>query len=100
MEYQKLCHLDDESAQKIKDLFEEYPDILADSFDDVRPSNVELRHKFELMEEKTIFHKLRGVPLVYNQIVKKEVDRILNAGIIARIESSWTSTVVINQEGW
>ena len=95
MVYQKLCHLDVAHAQKIKDLFEEYPDVIAESFDDVRPSNVNVMHKFELTTNQPIFQKLRRVPPAYNEIIKKEVDRMLKAGIITRIESAWTSPVVI-----
>ena len=32
---------------------------------------------------------------MHNEIVSKEVDRLLAAGIINPLESSWTSTVVI-----
>ena len=55
MVYQKLCHLDYENAKKIKDLFEEYPKVIAEYFDDVRSSNVEVRHKFELIPDQSIF---------------------------------------------
>ena len=57
MVYQKLCHLYHEHCQKIKNLFQKYTDVIAESFDDVRPSNAELRHEFELMSNQRIFQK-------------------------------------------
>ena len=92
---QKLCHQDHEYAQKVKDTFEEYSDVTAESFDAVRPSNADVRHKFELKTDQSILQKLRRVQPAYNAVIKKDVDRMLDAGIITRIESSWTSPVVI-----
>ena len=92
---QKLSHLGPEYSQKLMDLLGDYPDVIAETFEDVRPSNVDVRHKFELTNDRPIFQKLRRVPPAYNAVIKKEVDHLLETGIITRTESSWTSPVVI-----
>ena len=35
------------------------------------------------------------MPSAYNQIVKKEVDLMLQAGIVTRVESAWMSLIVL-----
>ena len=92
---EKLAHLDEAHSEKIKGLFLEYTDVIANSFDDVRPSKVMIRHKFELTTDEPIFQQVRRMPPAYNEIVRKEVDRMLAAGIITPVESSWTSPIVI-----
>ena len=92
---QKLSHLEENFAEKIRDLFAEYGDIIANSFDHIRPSKVETKHKFELTTDEPIFQKNRRAPPAYNLVIRKEIDRMLEAGIITPVESSWTSPVVI-----
>ena len=79
----------------MKHLFQSYPDVIAFSFDDVRPSMRKTTHRLELTSDEPIFQKLRRLPPKFNDIVKKEVDRILTAGIITPVESSWTSPIVL-----
>ncbi len=76
-------------------MFQSYPDVIAYSFDDVRPSKCMTTHRFELTSEEPIFQKLRRLPPKFNDIVNKEVDRMLTAGIITPVESSWTSPIVL-----
>ena len=59
---QKLSHLEPEYSQKMMDLLGDYSDVIAETFEKVRPSNVEVRHKFELTTDQPIFQKLRRVP--------------------------------------
>ena len=59
---EKLAHLDSHYASKLRALFDGYEDVIAESFDDVRPSNVSVRHSFELTSDRPIFQKLRRVP--------------------------------------
>lgn len=65
---------------------------------DVRPSKVEVRDKFEFTTEDPIFQKLRQVPKAYNEIIRNEVTRILEVGIITPVESAWTSPVVLSSK--
>ena len=92
---EKLNHLSNENATAMKYLFMVYADVIARSLDDVRPSRVSTKRKFELKSEEPIFQKLRRAPPSYNEIIRHEVDRMLKAGIITPVESSWTSPVVI-----
>ncbi len=91
----KVAHLSGEYAAEVKHLFHSYPDVIAYSFHDVRPSKCKTRHRFELTSDEPIFLNLRRLPPRFNDIVKKEVDRMLTAGIITPVESSWTSPIVL-----
>ena len=64
-------------------------------FNNVNPSNLNIRHKFELMTEQSLFQQLRTAPPSYKEIIKKAEDRMPDAGIITRFESSWTSSGVV-----
>ena len=72
MVYQKLCHLDNEYAQNFKDLFEEYPDVIAESFDDVRPSNVNVRQKFDLTTDQPVSRSLEDCRQLTTLLSRKE----------------------------
>ena len=54
MPEEKVSHLPEEYAADIKWLFQSYPDAIAHSFDDVRPSKYKVTHKFELISEARI----------------------------------------------
>ena len=83
------------SAQKERGFRITTPDVIAHSFDDVKPSIRKVTHRFELISEVPISQKLRRLPTIYNEIAKKEVDRMLQAGIITPVESGWTSPIVL-----
>ena len=91
----KVSHLPQEYAVDIKWLFQSYPDVIAHSFDDVRPSKCKVTHEFEQISEAPISQKLHRLPPTYNEVVRKEVDRMLQAGTITPVESQWTSTIVL-----
>lgn len=74
---EKLEHLDEAYCKKERELFETYKNVIANSLDDVRPCMVMVRLKFEFTSEKPIFQNLRRVPPTYNQIIRKELDRLL-----------------------
>ncbi len=52
-------------------------------------------HRFELTSENQIYQKARRMSPSHNDIVRKDIDRMLAAGIITTVRSSWTSPVVI-----
>ncbi len=91
----KVAHLSDEYTAEVKQLFQSYPDVIASSFDDVRPFKCRIMHRFELTSDELIFQKLRRLPPKFNDIVKKDVGHMLNAGIITPVEFSWTSPIVL-----
>ncbi len=78
----KVAHLSEEYAAEMKHLFQSYPDVIAYSFDDVRPPKCKTTHTFELTSDEPMFQNFRRLTLKFNDIVKKEVDHMLTAGII------------------
>ncbi len=69
--------------------------MIANSFEDVRLSTVSVTHRFELTSKNPIYQKARRMSPSHNDIVRKEIDRMLAAVINTPIESSWTSLFVI-----
>ncbi len=92
---EKIAHLSEEYTAEVRHLFQSYPHVIAYSFDDIRPSKCKTTHRFELTSEEPIFQKLRRLPPKFNDIMKKEIDRMLTAGIITPVEPSWTSPIVL-----
>ena len=72
--------------------------MIAHSFDYVKPSKCMVTHNFELISEEPISQRSRGLLPAYNEIVKKEVDPMLQAGIITPFESAWTSPIVLGMK--
>ena len=58
-------NLREEYAADIKWLFQVYPDVIAHSFDDVRPSRCEVARNFELTSKELISKRLRRLPPAY-----------------------------------
>ena len=87
---QKLCHLNQTATEGIKSILSKYPEEIANSFEDVRPSTVDVTHRFELSSNNPIYKKARGMSPMQNEIVRKELDRMLAAGIITPGQSSRT----------
>ena len=85
---EKFSDLSEKYPADIKWLFQSYPDIIARSFDDVKTSKCRVTHKFELRSEAPISQKSIRLPPAYNEVVKKEVDRMLEAGTITPIVSA------------
>ena len=92
---QKLSHVPGDYQEVMRYMLREYQDILAESSEEVRPSNSGTVHKFELTTDEPVFQKLRRVPPAHNEVIRKEIDRMLRAGIITPVESSWKSSIVI-----
>ena len=92
---EKSTHLREEYAANIKWLTQSYPEVIVPSFDDVKPPKFKVTHKFESISEEPISQRLRRLPPTYNEIVKKEVYRMLQEGTITPDESAWTSPSVL-----
>ena len=92
---EKFSRLWEEYTADIKWLFQSNSDLIAHSFDDIRLSRFEFAQKFELISDEPISQRLRRIHPSYNQIVKKDVDRMLLAGIVTPVESEWTSPIVL-----
>ncbi len=92
---EKLSYLNSKDFEAVKEITRDHPEGIANSFRDMRPSMVSVTHRFKLMSENSIYQKARRMSSSRNKIVHKEIDRMLLAGIITPVESSWKSTVVI-----
>ncbi len=92
---EKLSCLNTKDAESVKVIVRDYPEVIANSIEDVRPSTVSVTHRFELTSENPIYQKAIRMSPSHNDIVRKEIDRMLAAGIITPVKSSWTSPVVI-----
>ncbi len=86
----KLSHLNLKDGEAVNKIIRDHPEVSANSFEDLKPSTISVTHRFELTSENPVYQKAgRMSPSVH------EIDRMLLAGIITPVESSWTSHVVI-----
>ena len=82
----KLFYLNQTATEVIKSILSKYLEVIAKSFEDVRPSTVAFIRRCELTSNKTMYQKTRRMSLMRSEIVRKEVDRMLAAGIITPVE--------------
>ncbi len=92
---EKLSYLKSKDAEAVKKIIRDHSEVIADSFEEGKPPTVSVTHRFELTSENPIYQKARWMSPSHNEIVRKEIDRMLVAGITTPVESSWTSPVVI-----
>ncbi len=93
--YENLSHLITRDAEVGKKIIRYHPEVITDSFEDFRPSKLSITHFFDLTSENTIFQMARIISPSNNETVRKEILRMLLAGIITPVQLSWTSLVVI-----
>ncbi len=77
---EKLSQLNEEDSEAFERIVREYPEVIANSFEDVRPSTVSATHRFELTSDNPICQKARRMSPSHNEIVRKEIDRMLTPG--------------------
>ena len=91
----KLCPLNQTANEGIENMLSKYPEAIANSLWDVRQSTVVVTHRFELTSDNFTHQKATIMSPIQKEAVHKELGRILAAGIITPVESSWTSPVFI-----
>lgn len=91
---EKLAHLPKGNAEHLTKILSG-SGIIAASLHDLRPANVPVRHSFELKNDEPIYSGGRRLPPKHNKIVKEEIDRMLEAGIVTPTSSAWSFPVVI-----
>ena len=91
---ERLAHLDNEAKSVIETALMD-KSIVATSLDDLRPAEVPIKHHFELGNTIPIYHSARRMAPLHNAIVRKELDKMLEAGIITPSSSAWSFPVVI-----
>ncbi len=78
---EELSHLNSKDAEAVKKIIRDHPEVIASSFEDLRLPTVSATHHFELMTENPICQKERKMSPSHNEIVRKEIDRVLLVGI-------------------
>ena len=91
---EKLAHLDSDIQNVIETAMMENS-IVAISLDDLRPAEVPIKHHFELEEKNPIYHSAMRMAPLHNNIVRKELDKMLEGGIITPSRSAWSFPVII-----
>ena len=92
--HEKFSHLPMNKQAIFKDSITSSKTI-AWSMKDLRPADVPVRHHFELTDDTSIHHRARRLAPKHNSIVRKEIDDMLEAGIIVPASSAWSFPVVI-----
>ena len=69
---QKLCHLNQTATEGIKNILSKFPEVIANSFEDVRQSTVAVTHRFEVTSNNPMYQKARRMSPMHNEIVQKE----------------------------
>ncbi len=82
---ENFSHLNSKDAEAVKKIIRNYPEVIANSFEDVQPSMVSVTYRFELTSENPIYQKARRMSPSYNEIVRKEIDRMLLASILTPV---------------
>ena len=91
---ERLAHLDNEAQSVIETALMD-KSIVVTSLDDLRPAEVPIKHHFELDSTNPIYHSARRMAPLHNAIVRKELDKMLEVGIITPSSSAWSFPVVI-----
>ncbi len=73
-------------AKKLRHVMQKHREVIASSFEHVRRSTVSVKHSFELKSNNPIFQKAKRMSPTLNEIVRKEVDRRIPAGISTLVE--------------
>ena len=91
---ERLAHLDNEAQSVIETALMD-KSVIATSLDDLRPAEVQIKHHFKLNHTNPIYRSARRMAPLHNAIARKELDKILEAGIIKLSSSAWSFPVVI-----
>ena len=91
---EKVSHLDEKIQGLIIDLLKSTTNI-AWSLRDLCPADVPVKHHFELSDNNPLYHRARRMSPRHNDFIRKELDNLLDAGIITPASSAWSFPVVI-----
>ena len=89
----KLDHIEKDRADKITSSIRDAC-IAAWSLDDLHPADVPVTHSFEFEDERPISHWARRLRPIYNDVVRKELGKMEEAGIIEPSVPAWSVLVV------
>jgi len=99
MSYSRILaiHLPPDQKPKYVDLFKEFQDVFAWSYEDLKSYDTSvIQHPIPLKQNQKPFkQKLRRINPVLLPLIEKEVKKMFEAGIIAPIRfSEWVSNLV------
>lgn len=86
---EKLSHLPHKTATCIKELFLD-TNVVACSLHDLRPAYVSVEKSSELNDNIQIYHQGRRMAQKHNEIARRELGMMLEAGIITPATSAWS----------
>ena len=89
----KFAHLPEDVQKEISSTLRD-SGAVAWSLDDLRPACVPVTHSFELETETPVHSRARRLPPRHATMVRQELDKMLEAGIITPSRSAWSFTVV------
>ena len=89
-----VAHLPSDQQTRLRSTLIRH-DILAYTWEDLRPSEVNTIHHFTLTDYSPIHFRPRRLHPHYQDIVRREVDRMLEAGVIVPVESEWAFPLLI-----
>ena len=69
--------------------------VVARTSDELRPADVPVKHYFELNDPTPIHNSSRRLAPRHNELVREELDKMLEAGIITPATSAWSFPIVI-----
>lgn len=78
----KLSHLPEQDRKRMFKMLTN-SNAIATSLYDLTPSTVPYEHSFELMDDTPVYHRARRMAPKHNELVRKELDMMLKAGIIS-----------------
>lgn len=83
----ELEHMSQDEQELFKNIILS-SETIACTMKDLRPSEVPIRHHFDLVDDNPIHHRVRRMAPKHNQIVQKEIDDMPEAGIIVPATSA------------
>lgn len=66
---EKLAHHDENRATEIQTFISRYPEVMASSFEEIRPSMVSVAHRFELKSNNPIYQRVRRIAPEHNEFL-------------------------------
>ena len=94
MAYKLGADLNTDQEEAIHKLFQDYEDILTISFDNIK-GNTPFTHHVDTGSEAPIKQRPYIVPVKYKAWVKKELEILVESGLIVPSHSPWGSPIVI-----
>lgn len=90
----RVDHLPVRVQEQIEALFIK-KGVVATSLRDLCPADVPFKRNFEISDETPVYHSACRMTPKHNEVVQREVESMLKAGIITPASSAWSFPVVI-----